>query len=210
MSLEHGPSGPQPEKKEKFKHYKAIVVSPGYENNDHRTGLAWDNRLREIAAAELFKAGKAERVVVGGAKIREMKESLAELMKKELIKRGVPAAQIDTEEHTFDTPSQIDWIQQHIGQYNDSVGFVTDPEQAKHVKALLKGFKLGDKVDILTDEDIIREYVKNPRVDVLFKKLHETKYWKNWKLREKILELLTQYLDPKGKLIQKVTGRRKK
>lgn len=210
MNLEHRPSGFEPEQKEKFKKYNAIVVSPGFENNEHRAGLAWDSRLREIAAAELFKAGKAERVVVGGAKIREMKKSFAELMRAELIRRGVPDTQIDTEEYTFDTPSQIDWIQKHISQYGDKVGFVTDPEQAKHVRALLKGFKLTDKVDILTDEDIIREYVKNPRVDGLFKKLHETKYWKNWKRREKILELFTELVDPKGKLIQKITGGRKK
>lgn len=123
---------------------------------------------------------------------------------------GVPATEIDTEEYTFDTASQIDWLKKNISRYENNVGFITDPEQANHVKELLNGFGLTDEqVDILSSEDIIRENSKNKHYSAFFERLHKSPFWMQWKVREKLLEILTRYVDPKGEKIRKITGGRK-
>jgi uncharacterized protein YajQ (UPF0234 family) len=210
MSIEHGPFDHSPEKKEGEFKYNAVFVLPSYENNKHRTGLMWDSRFRLLAAASLFESGKTRRIIVGGAQIRDMKESFVDLMKRELIRRGVPATEIDVEEYSFDTASQIEWMQKNIAAQEGKTGVITDPEQAKHVQALLEGYDLRDKVDVLTTEDIIRENVNNKHFVAFFEKLHKSPYWMKWKLREKALELFTRYFDPKGEKMQKITSGRKK
>ena len=46
----------------------------------------------------MYKNGYADKIVVGGAKIREMRESFAELMKRELVnKYQIPEEDIITE-----------------------------------------------------------------------------------------------------------------
>ncbi|MDP3792667.1 MAG: YdcF family protein [bacterium] len=199
-----------PENKEgEPKHFRAIIVSPGYENNEHRTGLHWDTRFRLLAAAAFFESGRAEKIIVGGGKLREMKESFAELMKKELLKRGIPEDVIDTEEYTFDTASQIDWITKNLDKLEGDLGFITDPAQAGHVKALMEGFGIDKECSVLSTEDIIGEMANNKHFLAFFEELHGSPYWKKWQLREKVLELFTKYFDPKGEKLAHITTRRK-
>ena len=198
-----------PENKEREpKHFRAVIVAPGFENNEHYSGLHWDTRFRLLAASAFFESGRAERIVVGGGKLREMKESFAELMKKELLKRGIPEEVIDTEEYTFDTASQIDWITKNLDKLEGDLGFITDPAQAGHIKALLEGFGINEKCSVLSTEDIIGEMVNNKHFLAFFKELHDSLYWKKWQLREKVLELFTKHFDPKGERVAKITARR--
>ncbi len=191
------------------KHFKAIVVAPGYENNEHRTGLHWDTRFRLLAAVAFFESGRAEKIIVGGDKIRDMNKSFSESMKEELLQRGIPAEAIETEEYTYDTASQIDWIKKNLDRIGGNLGFITDPAQAKHVKALLEGFNIEKECSILSTEDIIHEMANNKHYEAFLRKLHSSPYWKKWQLREKVLELFTKYFDPKGKKLANITTKRK-
>lgn len=193
--------------KEKFNHYEAVIVSPGYEENEHRTGLHWDTRFRLLAAAEMYKNGYAEKIIVGGARIREMKESFAELMKRELVnKYGIPAQDIITEEFTFDTSSQIEWMNRYVKDKN--VAFITDPEQKHHAGALMEGW--DTEKDILTTEEIIAKLKGSKRFQAFFEKLHKSPYWLKWSARERVVTYFTKKLDPKGKIIRKITTERLK
>ena len=185
-------------KEKEPKHFNAVVVSPGYENNDHRTGLLWDTRFRLLGAAALFEAGRADRIVVGGRVINEMKRPFAELMKEELIKRGIPENMIDTEQYTFDTSSQIDWISQNKDKYENNLGFITDPAQAGHAQALIDGFDIKKDVTVLSIEEIVKEMANNEHYLSFFEKLHSLPFWLKWRMREKVLETFVKYFDPKG------------
>lgn len=170
--------------------YDAVVVCPGFEQNDHPSGLFWDTRYRLSAAAELFLEKKAKRIVVGGGRLRNMYESFAVLMKKYLV-RGydIPTQRITTEEQTFDTASQIDWLMNHP---QGSVAIVTDKWQALHIRALLFGYRL-ENIQILTVPET--EYTKLQK----FK----------WALRESALAVFTILFDHRGKIIQRITSGRR-
>lgn len=211
---------PIPEGGEKFKHYDVLIVTPGFESNQHRSGLHWDTRLRLLAAAIYYKAGLANKIIVGGTRIREMEDSFANLMKEELRKKyDVPEDVIETEEYTFDTSSQVEWASQNIDK-NRNVVFITDPEQGKHIKALLGGFNLR-QVPVLSTEDIIAALVPNRRYkyrtgaheakihfERFFKRLHKSPYWWKWKIRERFLAAFTGVIDPRGKIITRLTRSR--
>ena len=191
------------------RHFRAVIVAPGFERDEHRTGLHWDTRFRLFVASALFASGRAERIIVGGGRLRRMQTSFAERMKTELVQRGVPVALIETEEDTFDTASQIEWMTRHRGQLGGNLGFITDPAQAGHVQELLRGFGIEEQCSIVSTEDIIQAMDHNKHFLAFFERLHRSPYWKHWQLREKFLELFTRYCDPRGEKIAHLTRQRK-
>lgn len=198
------------ENKEKApKKYKNLVIAPCFENNEHHSGLDWNTRFRIMSASAFFENGRAERIIVGGGRLREMKESFSELMKKELIKRGVPENVIDTEESTFDTASQIDWIKNNLDKKDGNLGFIADSAQAEHIIALRKGFGMEKDVDILSIEEMVKEMANNKHYLSFFEKLRDGSDWKKFQLREKILALFTKYFDSKGEIVGKISQFRK-
>lgn len=201
---------PQIENKEEApKKYKNLVVAPCFEENEHHSGLDWNTRLRLLSAATLFEEGRAEKIIVGGGRLREMKESFAKLMKKELIKRGIREDAIETEEYTFDTASQIYWMKNNLEKQDGNLGFITDLAQAEHIGALRKGFGMEKEMDILSLEKIIEAMPDNKHRIAFLEKIHDSFDWKKFEAREKILALFTKYFDPKGEMIGKIAQFRK-
>lgn len=216
---------PKPEIGETPIHRKAVVVFPGYEvakidsqepfegkkdpKREHRTGLLFETRVRLLAAALLWKNGEVERIVVGGAQIRKMKAAFAKLMKEELVRLGIPEEMIDTEEETIDTSTQISWIEKNkeSEKYGNSIACLTDPDQAKHVQALLEGYKLKD-IPVLETEAIIKRLIPKEHVqhfEHLFEKIHKSPWGIKFKLREELLSFITKYLDPKNEILRHIT-----
>jgi len=193
--------------------YKVVIVSPGYEANlpryqanKHRSGLHWDTRIRLLAASLYYKNKQPDKVIVGGAKIRKMHDSFANLMRRELIgERQLPESAIESEECTFDTASQVDWIKQNRESVGQSTAIITDPEQAKHFRALLSGFDL-DYIDVLSSETIITHFA--PKYCRFFERLHHSSYWIRWAARERLLAVATKIIDPQGKRLRIITRRR--
>ncbi|MBX4205475.1 MAG: YdcF family protein [Candidatus Doudnabacteria bacterium] len=178
--------------------YGAVVVCPGFPQYDHPSGLYWDTRLRLQAAAILYQQTQTSRIIVGGDRLLEMKDSYANLMEKYLVEVfGVPTSDITKEEYTFDTSSQFEWLAKHIGEFQGPVAVITDAWQAMHVKALLRGFRLQG-IDVVTVESIgLRSQ---------YGALGKIK----WALRETILAGFTSSVDPQGLTMQKITSSRKK
>lgn len=207
-SIESGPDI-NIERKEKVP-YKAIVVAPGFESYKHRSGLHWDTRIKLLAAAACYETGHTEKIIVGGRKIRQMQDSFANLMKKELLEKyKIPENAIETEESTFDTASQIDWVKHNIDKYEENLAFITNPAQVAHIKELLKGFDL-EEVNVLSIEDIIKEMPNSRHLEFFFEKLHKSPYWLKYRAREKLLTLFTKYIDKKGEKIRRITKARLK
>lgn len=201
---------PQIENKEEApKKYKNIVVAPCFENNEHHSGLDWNTRLRLLSAATLFEEGRTERIIVGGGKLREMKESFAELMKEELIKRGIPENAIETEEYTFDTASQIIWIKKNLDRLDGNLGLIADSTHAKRIKVLVEGFEMEKEIDILSLEKIIEAMPDNKHRIAFLEKIHNSFDWNKFIVREKILELFMKYFDNKGEIMSKISQFRK-
>jgi len=196
-------------KEEAPKKYKNLVVAPCFEKNEHYSGLDWNTRFRLLSASALFESGRAEKIIVGGGRLREMKESFAELMKKELIKRGIPENVIETEEYTFDTASQIDWMKKNLDKQDGNLGFITDSAQAEHIGALRKGFGMEKEIDILSIEEVVKEMANNKHYLSFFEKLRNSSEWKKFQLREKVLALFTKYFDSKGEMMGKISQFRK-
>ena len=204
-------------------HHKAVLVAPGFEvkkidpkeNNgkldpkkEHRTGLLWETRIKLFAAFLLWKSGEVERVVVGGAQIREMKESFAELMKVDLINFGVPEDKIDTEEYTRDTSTQVEWLQKNIKNYDNSAAFLTDPAHAKLIRELVEDYKL-EEVPVLETEVIIRRLFPKvfperdiERFESLFKKTDKSPWGIKYALREALVTFIVKYFDDKGEYLK--------
>lgn len=183
-------------------YFDVVVVAPGFEDNEKESGLFWDTELRLQAAIVLYEKSEVKKIIVGGGKLRKMKKSFAFLMKEYLMRRGIPENIIQTEEYTYDTPSQFQWIKNNIeGEFD----FITDPVQAGHVRELLKGFDIKD-CTILSTEDILSD---DELYGTFFKYTHQSFYWRKWIIREKILELFTKFFDPRGELISRLTSKRK-
>ncbi len=219
---------PKQEIGERLIHRKAVVVFPGFEvvkidpqkpfegkkdpKREHYSGLLFETRIKLFAAALLWKNGEVERVVVGGAQIREMKESFANLMKADLINFGVPKEFIDTEEQTIDTSTQVSWIEKNKEneKYGNSIACLTDPNQAKHVQALLEGYKLKDVPVLETEAVIIRLIPKNQvnNFKSFFARIDKSPWGIKYKLREELLSLFTKYLDPKNEILRNITKNR--
>ena len=194
------------EKKEKVpKHYEALVISPGYADKKHRSGLGADTRIRDVMASLFFFMGRADKLVVGGGMIHKMPIPFAELMKAHLIKLGVPENDIETEQDTYDTASQINWIREKSNA-KGNMGFVTDQAQAMHVKALLPRFDLKEKLDILTIENMALELNKKEREHILpfLKKFHNSEYWKYWWVEREFLLALLAKCDPRGEIVKTI------
>lgn len=192
-----------------LEHFDSVVVAPGFESKNSYTGLHWDTKLRLIAAALYYKNGYTDAITVGGAKIRKMNESFATLMKRYLMKLGIPEEVIETEEYTFDTASQIEWLSRRV--INDAYfAFITDPAQAGHVVELMRGFGISyQNCRIISSESIINLRDENIYHIEFLERLHLSPYWWKWVVREKILELFTRYFDPKGKKLSLLTKGRK-
>lgn len=197
------------ESKEVFIHYDAVVVSPGFDNPKHGTGLHWDTRLRELAAAAYYKEGLTPVLVVGGARLGNMKDSFAHLMKRALInKYKIPEKDIILDVNTFDTASQLEWIRKNKSLLGENIAIMTDSQQKKHFSALLKSYGLQD-VDILACEDVVVEFAdRNEHVSRFIKKLHRSPYWQYWKVREGLLTLFTKMIDKDGEKLGYFTKRR--
>lgn len=191
-------------------HYEHIVVAPGFENNKHNSGLYWDTRSRLRAAAILYKKGVAENIVVGGAQLRQMPDSFANSMKRWMVERlHIPEEVIETEEDTYDTPSQFKGIKDHQEDIfkEGKSAFITDREQAKHVRALIKGFGITN-MDVLTTHDIFSTYSAHHDAKFL-NHIEHSGYWLKWRARELVLTALTRTIDPRGELISRITSKRK-
>jgi hypothetical protein len=191
--------------------YKYVIVAPCFENNEHRSGLDQNTRLRLTAAIIMFKKGRAQTIIVGGGKLRQMKESFAELMKKYLNKKGIPNCVIGTEEYTFDTASQIQWTSKNINTMDDITCFMTDSAQKKHIKALVEGFNI-EECDVLSMESVI---LKNSNC-YNFKYLYyfKEKFWNSFgwmvfEIREFLLFLFTKLFNPRNELLGKISIRRR-
>lgn len=186
-----------PEQKEELPIVDKVIVAPGFESNTHRSGLFWDTRLRLLAAAMYYENGKTQKIIVGGAQIREMKDSFANLMKKELIEKyGIPETDIETEEFTFDTPSQVKWSRENAPALVNSA-FITDSEQKLDIEQLLKGNNL--QLPVMSSEDIILKLArKSKHFKGFFKRLHSSPYWLKWKGRERLLTQFTKHFDSQG------------
>lgn len=198
--------------KESFSYYDSVIVSLGYESYDHRSGLFWDTRVRLLAAALLHKNGNAGKIVVGGGKLYNMDQSFAGLMKNVLINKfKIPSDSVVTEETTYDTASQIKWIKTNI-KPEEKTAFITDPAQAKHVKALGEGFGL-DNVEILSCFDIVMDLVPRETSKSRFKRYFDnilnSDYWQRWSKREKRLADFTKYIDKQGRIVSSLTRLRK-
>lgn len=213
-------------------HYKAVVVAPGFEveqidskesfvgkknpKKEHRTGLLFETRIKLRAAALMWKNKEVERVVVGGGQLRKMSNSFADLMKADLVNMGVPAEVIDTETYTRDTPTQVEWLKTHISDYKnnelDNVAFLTDPDQAKFIRELTKGQNL-ENVPVLETEAIILRLIPEQEVEhfkSLFKKIHQSPWGIQYKLREELETLFVKYFDKGGKLLMRLSQGRVK
>jgi len=197
------------ESKEGFTYYDAIVVSPGFDNPKHGTGLHWDTRLREFAAAAYYREGLTDVIVVGGAKLGTMKDSFANLMERALKKKyKIPENDIILDVDTFDTASQLEWVRVNKALLGENIAIMTDSQQKKHFSALLNSYGLQD-LDILACEDVVVAFAdRNEHVSRFIKKLHRSPYWKYWQFREAVLTLFTQYFDKEGKWLGKFTIRR--
>ena len=197
------------ERKEDFSHYDAIVVSPGFDNAKHGTGLHWDTRLRLLAGSAYYTEGLTPVIVVGGARLGNMKDSFANLMERALIQKyKIPENDIIVEEDTFDTASQLKWITKERKKLGENVAIVADSQQKKHFLALLEGYDLKE-IDILSSEDIVVELAdKNDHIGRFVDKLHKSPYWMYWEIRERLLTFFTQKIDKKGEWLEKFTKRR--
>ena len=191
---------------------RTIIVAPCFENNSHWSGLDWNTRIRLYAAFVLYNNDKVCKIVVGGGKFRKMKFSFAELMKGYLIKIGIPENCIITEEYTYDTASQIVWLENNMGRlYGDSL-IITDSAQFRHIKVLLKGFGIEKICEILPMESIILHEMGHG-VEMLWEFLIKKQNSLNWRLfqvREMILWFFAKFFDHRGELISKLTSKRKK
>lgn len=195
---------------EPMPHYDAIIVAPGFASNSHPSGLKLDTRLRLLAASLSYKNGLTESIIVGGGKLKGMPESFATLMKNRLVDiHHVPEHVVGTEEETFDTGSQVNWVQQNILPHTQNIAFMTDSEQRNHFIALLHGYQIPSADVLAAEETIIKLTANNPHAEKFLNNLHRSTYWKYWKTRERILTLLTETKDPKGEKLSKLTGRRK-
>lgn len=196
------------DRKEILPNYNYVVVTPGFEANSHHSGLFWDTRIRLLAASMYFHSGKAENIIVGGAKVRKMSKSFAGLMQEVLIKKyDIPESVIITEESSFDTSSQIKWLGENFDKFDGSIALIADSEQAYHVKALLKGHNL-DQVDILSAERIIESLSPDSKYAGFVEKLHKSIYWKRWTIREELLSVFTETVDCRGEKLGSITRSR--
>lgn len=188
--------------------YDCMIVAPGYESNRHRTGLGLNTRIRLLATALCYDNQKINHIIVGGARIRDMNDTFADLMQQELTgKYKIPGDVIETEYYTFDTASQVAWIKRNR-QFLSRVAIITDPEQQNHFLNLIENYDLKD-VTLLVDEDIIMRYLSDARhIEHFFKRLHRSPYWMGYKTRERVLSLLTKHIDKQGKMVQMVTKAR--
>lgn len=191
-----------------MKTFDYVVVAPCFENNEHHSGLDQNTRLRLIAAAYMLKTGKAETIIVGGGKLRKMKESFAELMKKYLVEHGINPGSIGTEEYTFDTASQISWVAKNINTMDNITCFITDSAQAYHIGALIKGFGI-EECEVLSSEKITETISYNYHYDHYVKNVHKSFDWKIFQLRESLLFLFTMFVDPKNKSLGKISIKRR-
>jgi len=186
-----------------MKTYKFGIIAPCFENNEHSSGLDWNTRFRLIAAVNLLKRKRIETIIVGGGKLREMKESFSELMKKYLIKRGVSAGLIGTEQYTYDTASQIFWVSKSINTMDDPTCFITDSAQANHIKALIKGFKIGE-CDVISMEEI-NDY----DYSMFIMKVRNSFGWVLFEARELLLFLFTIVFDPRNEFLGRISIKRR-
>ena len=194
--------------KEPFPYYDSVIVSPGYESYDHRSALFWDTRVRLLAAALLHKNGNAGKIIVGGGKLYNMDQSFAGLMENVLTSKfQIPGASVVTEETTRDTASQIKWIKKNI-KPEEKTAFITDPAQAKHVRALVEGFGL-DNVEILSCFDVVMDLVpretSKSRFKNYFNDILNSDYWQRWSKREKRLADFTKYIDKQGRIVSSLS-----
>jgi hypothetical protein len=186
---------------------KTYIVSPGYESYSHESGLHADTRLRLYVSALALKHKKTERIIVGGGRLRKMKESFAELMKAELVnKQGIPEEIIETEEYTFDTASQVDWIKQHIQELGENVAFITDPHQAKHVRLLFDAQGLKN-IAIVPVNEILKQL--EPQNFHFYTDIYHSFFGCWWIFRESLVTFFTKFFDPKGERLQRITKGRK-
>jgi hypothetical protein len=189
-------------KEKELKHYEKIIVSPGYwPKKESPSQLRSDTRIRLVFAALFFKSGRTDKIVVGGGMIHEMKESFAKLMKRDLIKLGVPENLIETEEDTYDTASQVKWIKEK-SDIKGNMGFITDSAQGNLVKALLPRFDLREKLDILSIENIVDDLDKKNLLIPMLKSFHNSIYWKAWWSEREILLTALAKHDPDGKIVK--------
>lgn len=187
------------------KHYEALIVSPGYADKKHYSGLGIDTRIRDVMAALFFFMGKTDKIVVGGGMIHEMPVPFAELMKKHLVKLGIPENVIETEQDTYDTVSQIKWIKEK-SNFNGNVGLVTDSGQAMHIKALLPRFDLKENLDVLEIEKMVFDLNDKDKEHILsfLKKFHDSNYWKYWWVEREFMLALLAKCDPNGKIVKAI------
>ncbi len=187
--------------------YKTYIVSPGYESYTNVNGLHADTLLRLYVSAVAWKHEKTEKIIVGGGKLRQMKESFAELMKSELVnKQRVPSEIIETEEFTFDTASQVVWIKQNIQRLGDDIAFITDPHQAKHVRLLFDAHDLKN-VAVVTVDEILKQL--EPQNIHFYTDIYNSPFGYWWVFRETLVTLFTKFFDPTGEKLQRLTQRRK-
>lgn len=198
-----------PEKQEQDRPFFAVIPTPGFDLITHRSGLHRDTRLRLIAAAVMYEAGVAERIIVGGGRLRKMTDSFANLMEKELLRLGIPQTAIVKETHTIDTATQVEWVKENLADKTGNFAFITDSGQKEHLQELLEGYELNQTL-IITDEELITKLPGNTKhFESFYQRLHKSPEWFRWQIREKLLAIFTRRIDPKGEKIRLLTQARR-
>lgn len=135
-------------------------------------------------------------------------------MKADLVNFGVPKEFIDTEEYTRDTSTQVEWLEKHREQYDNSAAFLTDPAQAKLIRELAEDYKLKD-APVLETEAIIKRLFPEvfPKRNVkhfesLFKRTDRSPWGMKYALREALITFMVKYFDEKGEYSKSITKNR--
>lgn len=192
--------------------YDTIIVAPGFsDNSDERTELFDDTKWRDIVAALFVKNGLAQKVVVGGGRIRDMKNSFADLMQSHLVRSlHLDQSIIEKEYFTRDTATQVAWISANRDRLGERVAIITDSAQAQHFASLLSGWHLQN-IDLVAADDVAARLslpMSEKYFELLTKILHESDYWKKWSKREKLLADFTKLVDHKGIIMGTLTSYR--
>ncbi|MDP1728726.1 MAG: ElyC/SanA/YdcF family protein [archaeon] len=202
--MEQQPNFTSENKEKELKHYEKIIVSPGYPSKNDPSGLWKDTKMRLVFTALLFKSGRTDKIVVGGGMLHKMPVPFAELMKAHLIKLGVPENVVETEQDTYDTASQIEYIKNKLRDTKGNMGFLTDSAQAMYVKELLPRFELEEKLDILTIENVVNDLNKKNLLIPMLESFHNSIYWQAWWSEREMLLTALARIDPKGKFVEKI------
>ncbi len=162
-------------------------------------GLNFESKLKVAAAAEVFKQQLAPVIISSGGALWGA-PPIGQLMAESLTRRfGVPQEAIIEEGQSTDTSIQVEQVLKIIEEKGyKHVAILADSEHVKRAKRLFRNY--GFEVSPLSAEDYLLQ--RSPHYQKIIEKLHSSRYWKYWKVRESFLRAML-VVDRKQTLFRK-------